>query len=73
MAETDNIFIISSIIWFGKKWVKLSYILLNRKHAKSHPETFLESGSETRMISILLLWKPSLKYCNKLKRESVKV
>ena len=29
----------------------------------------LESGSETMMISILLLWTPSLKYCSKLKGE----
>ena len=29
----------------------------------------LESRSETRMLSILLLWTPSLKYCSKLKGE----
>ena len=35
----------------------------------SHPEAFLESGSETRMLTILLLWKPSLKYFSILKEE----
>ena len=68
MAETDNIIIISSSIWFGKKSANISNILLTRKQVKSDPEAFIESGSEM-MISILLLWTPSLKYCRKLKGE----
>ena len=39
------------------------------KQQNSDPEAFLESGSETRMLTILLLWKPSLKYCSNLKEE----
>ena len=69
MAITDNIIINISGIWFGKKCAKLSYIILTRKHVISDPEAFLESWSETRMLSILLLWTPSLKYCSKLKGE----
>ena len=40
-----------------------------REQVISHPEAFLESGSERRMFSILLLWTPSLKYCRKLQGE----
>ena len=39
------------------------------KQDKSDPEAFIESGSETRMLSNLLLWAPSLKYCSKLREE----
>ena len=45
MAETDNIIILSSSIWFGKKYTKISNILLTRKQVKSDPEAFIESGS----------------------------
>ena len=69
MAKTDNIIITISDIWFGKKCAKLSYIILTRKQVIPDPEAFLESGSETRMFSVLLLWTPSLKYCSKLKGE----
>ena len=69
MAKTDNIIKNMSGIWFGKKCAKISYIIPTRKQVKSDPEAFLESGSETRMFSILLLWTPSLKYCSKLKGE----
>ena len=69
MAETENIIIISSSIWFGKKCGKISNIILTRKHDKSDPESFIESGSETRMLSSLLLWAPSLKYFRKLEEE----
>ena len=69
MAKTDNIVINTSGIWFGKKCGKISNIILTRKQVKSDPEALLESGSETRMFSILLLWTPSLKYCSKLKGE----
>ena len=68
-GETDNIIINISVIWFGKKSGKIIYIIPTRKQVKSDPEAFLESGSETRMFSILLLWTPSLKYCSKLKGE----
>ena len=44
-------------------------IILTPKQDKSDPEAFIESGSETRMLSNLLLWAPSLKYCSKLKEE----
>ena len=67
MAKTDTIIIISSSIWFGKKCTKISNIILTRKQDKSDPEAFIESGPETRMLSNLLQWAPSLKYCNKLK------
>ena len=66
MAKTDRIIIIS---WFGKKCAKISNINQTRKQVISNPEAFLESGSETRMFSILLLWTPSLKYCSKLQGE----
>ena len=58
-------------IWFGKKMreTKLQYIILTRKHVKSDLEAFFESGSEMRMLSIYLLWTPSLKYGSKLKGE----
>ena len=52
-----------------KKCAKIIYIIPTRKQVKSDPEAFLESGSETRMFSILLLMTPSLKYCSKLKGE----
>ena len=67
MAKTDRIIIIS---WFGKKCAKIININQTRKQVISNRETFLESGSDTRMISVLLLWTPSLKYCSKLKGES---
>ena len=38
MAETVNIFIISSSIWFGKKCAKIGNILLTREQVKSDPE-----------------------------------
>ena len=69
MAKTGNIVINTSGIWFGKKCGEISNIILTRKQVKSDPEALLESGSETRMFSILLLWTPSLKYCSKLKGE----
>ena len=69
MAKTDNIIINCSGIWFGKKCAKISNIILTRKQVISDPEAFLESGSETRMSSILLLWTLSVKYCSKLKGE----
>ena len=69
MANTYNIIINISGIWFGKKCAKISYIIPTRKQVKYDLEAFLESGSETRMFSILLLWTPSLKYCSKLKGE----
>ena len=69
IAETDNIIIISSSILFGKKCGKISNLIPTRKQGKSDPKAFSESGSETRMLGILLLWTPSLKYCRKLKGE----
>ena len=51
------------IIWFGKN------IIQTRKQVNPDPEAFLESGSEKRMLSSLLLWTPSLIYCSKLKVE----
>ena len=69
MAKTRNIIINSSGIWFGKKCGKISNIFLTRKQVISDPEAFLESGSEKRMFSSLLLWTPSLKYCSKLQGE----
>ena len=49
--------------------MKINNKIPTQKQVKSDPEAFLESGSETRMLSILLLWTPSLKYCSKLKGE----
>ena len=72
MAKTDNIIINISGIWFGKKCAKISNIFLTRKQVISDPEAFLESGSETRMYSILLLWTPSLKYCSVITHTMVK-
>ena len=48
------------------------HIRTQKLAGKSVPETIkqpLESGSETMMLSILLLWTTSLKYCSKLKGE----
>ena len=69
MSKTDNIIIISVVFGLVKKCAKLSYIILTQKQVNPDPEAFLESGSETRMFSVLLLWTPSLKYCSKLKGE----
>ena len=47
-----------------------TYIYEKRKlRANQYRKQLLESGSEPRMLSILLLWTPSLKYCSKLKGE----
>ena len=73
MTGTDRIIINIIYIWFSKKKPKINNTIWTRKqvNTKIRLGSFLESKSETRMLSILLLWTPSLKYCSKLKGDTV--
>ena len=68
VKELPGLFFIIISIWFVKT-MRENMQHNSNPETSSDPEAFSESGSETRMSSISLLWTPSLKYCSKLKGE----